>query len=248
MNTLRVETTQNVFLEYNLAGLGERILAFLIDLSVMFSYIWIYLSLVSMFGKKSVSDTEFYLIYFFTFILPLSMYTLVQEVFFNGQTIGKRIMHIKVVNCDGRQPSLTQYVVRWLFRMIDIWATLGILGIIVAATNKYYQRLGDLAADTCLIKLKSATQLSQQVIIPEFDKLYQPKYPQVLLLSDTDINYIKEAVLSYEKFGNEEVLVPFVKKLKELLNIQDSKSNHHSFLRQIIRDYTYLTSQEEEKV
>jgi hypothetical protein len=70
----------------------------------------------------------------------------------------------------------------------------------------------------------------------------------VLLLSDTDINYVKEAVLSYEKFGNEEILVPFVKKLKELLNIQDSKSNHHSFLRQIIRDYTYLTSQEEEKV
>lgn len=253
MNTLRVETTQNVFLEYNLAGLGERILAFLIDFFVMFLYIWLYLKFFEYIFRNwylegFISITIFYLIYFFTLILPLSTYTLVQEVFFNGQTIGKKIMHIKVVTRNGRQPSLTQYVVRWLFRMIDLWATLGILGIIVAATNKYYQRLGDLAADTCLIKLKSATQLSQQVIIPEFDKLYEPKYPQVLLLSDTDINYVKEAVLSYEKFGNEEVLVPFVKKLKELLNIQDTKSNHHSFLRQIIRDYTYLTSQEEEKV
>lgn len=243
MNILRVETTQNVFLEYNLAGLGEQILAFLIDFFVMFLYVWLYIKF-SEYIFMLTSPTLILL----TLILPLSTYTLVQEVFFNGQTIGKRIMHIKVVTSNGRQPSLTQYVVRWLFRIIDIWATLGILGIIVAATNEYYQRLGDLAADTCLIKLKSATQLSQQVIIPEFDKLYEPKYPQVLLLSDTDINYVKEAVLSYEKFGNEEVLVPFVKKLKELLNIQDSKSNYHSFLRQIIRDYTYLTSQEEEKV
>lgn len=253
MNTLRVETTQNVFLEYNLAGLGERILAFLIDSFVIFLYIWLYLRFLEFLFKKwflegAISETTFLLVYFFTLILPLSTYTLVQEVFFNGQTIGKKIMHIKVVTLNGRQPSLTQYVVRWLFRMIDIWATLGILGIIVAATNKYYQRLGDLAAGTCLIKLKSATQLSKQVIIPEFDKLYEPKYPQVLLLSDTDINYVKEAVLSYEKFGNEEVLVPFVKKLKELLNIENEKLNNYPFLRQIIKDYTYLTSQEEEQV
>ncbi|MCS6796000.1 MAG: RDD family protein [Raineya sp.] len=252
MNILRVETTQNVFLEYNLAGLGERILAFLIDLFVMFLYVWLCLELIESFvrswfrGENTISWTTFYILYFFVFILPLSTYSLVQEVFFNGQTIGKKILNIKVVTRSGKQPSLTQYVVRWLFRIIDIWATLGIVGLVVAATNRYYQRLGDLAADTCLIKLKSAAKLSQQVIIPEFDKLYEPKYSQVLLLSDTDINYVKEAVLTYEKFGNEEVLVPFAKKLKEILNLSDVRSGNYEFLKQIIKDYTYLTSKDEE--
>lgn len=238
MSVIRIETTQNVFIEYNLAGLGERILAFIIDLIVIILYIW-----ATMYIFGVILLLKNYLLYIFLY-LPISLYSLVQEVFFNGQTIGKRILRIKVITVRGKQPSLTQYIVRWLFRIVDIWSNLGIVGIAVAASNSYNQRIGDLAADTCLIKLKSRTELSKQLIIPEFHQLYEPKYTQVVLLSDTDINLVKEALLTHKKYKNEEILSAFSNKIKEVLKIT-TNDNDEKFLNRIVKDYTYLTSKDD---
>ncbi|MFN3315414.1 MAG: RDD family protein [Raineya sp.] len=245
MSVIKVETTQNVFIEYNLAGLGERILAFIMDFIIIVLYIWaiIFIAIKSQI-EAIIDTTTAYILLFIFLYLPISMYSLVQEVFFNGQTIGKRILGIKVITTRGKQPSLTQYMVRWLFRVIDIWSNLGIVGIVVAASNPYNQRLGDLAAGTCLIKLKNKTELSKQLIIPEFHQLYEPKYTQVVLLSDTDINLVKEALLTYKKYQNQEILETFANKIKEILQINTTDKNE-KFLNRIVKDYTYLTSKED---
>jgi hypothetical protein len=114
----------------------------------------------------------------------------------------------------------------------------------MAATNKYHQRLGDLAADTCLIKLKSKTELSKQLMIPELHEMYVPKYTQVTLLSDTDINLIKEAIMTFRKYQNDSVLQAFATKIKEILRI-DTTDKDEKFLNRIVKDYTYLTSKED---
>lgn len=242
MSILRIETTQNVFLEYNLASIGERILAFLIDFSVMMLYTWIFTEIWQAFYSYTPSTRA--LIIFFGFILPISSYSLAQEVFFKGQTIGKKILHIKVVTLQGKQPTLNQYIVRWLFKLVDVWATLGAIGLAIASSNRFYQRLGDLAAGTCLIKLKSPAQLSKQIPIPEFHYFYEPKYPQVYMLSDLDINYLKEAILAYEKSKEESLLVPFVKRLQEIFRIEEIPNSSYQFLKQVIDDYTYMYSKE----
>jgi uncharacterized RDD family membrane protein YckC len=245
MSAIKIETTQNVFIEYNLAGLGERILAFALDLLIMILYIWAVLFIVSESRMiKMLDTTSLYILLFIFLYFPISVYSLVQEVFFNGQTIGKKILRIKVITTRGKQPSLTQYLVRWLFRIIDIWSNVGIVGIAVAASNPYHQRVGDLAAGTCLIKLKSRTELSKQLIIPEFHQLYEPKYTQVVLLSDTDINLVKEALMTYKKYQNQEILETFAKKIKEVLQI-NTPDKDEKFLNRIVKDYTYLTSKED---
>jgi len=245
MSAIKIETTQNVFIEYNLAGLGERILAFALDLLIMILYIWAVLFIVSKSRMiKMLDTTSLYILLFIFLYFPISVYSLVQEVFFNGQTIGKRVLGIKVITTRGKQPSLTQYMVRWLFRIIDIWSNFGIIGIAVAASNPYHQRVGDLAAGTCLIKLKSRTELSKQLIIPEFHQLYEPKYTQVVLLSDTDINLVKEALMTYKKYQNQEILETFAKKIKEVLQI-NTPDKDEKFLNRIVKDYTYLTSKED---
>ncbi|MDX1902978.1 MAG: RDD family protein [Thermonemataceae bacterium] len=246
MSKLRIETTQNVFIEFSLAGLGERILAFILDFLFIILYVWavLYIFLENRILQKVFNDELSYVLIFVFIILPVSLYSIVQEVFFNGQTLGKKIMRIKVVTIQGKQPSLTQYLTRWLFRIIDIWGTSGIVGVAVAAGNPNHQRLGDLAANTCLIKLKSKTELQKQLIIPEFHQLYTPKYTQVVLLSDTDINLIKEAVQTHQKHPNETLLDAFAIKTKEILKI-NTNDKSEKFLNRIVKDYTYLTSKDE---
>jgi uncharacterized RDD family membrane protein YckC len=246
MSKIRIETTQNVFIEFGLAGLGERILAFVLDAFFLFLYIW---AMIAIFADTKVISyfhigSWAYVLIFVFFIFPITFYSLVQEMFFNGQTLGKRILNIKVVTTRGKQPSPTQYIVRWSFRLLDIWSSFGILGIVMAATNKYHQRLGDLAADTCLIKLKSKTELSKQLMIPELHEMYVPKYTQVTLLSDTDINLIKEAIMTFRKYQNDSVLQAFATKIKEILRI-DTTDKDEKFLDRIVKDYTYLTSKED---
>jgi uncharacterized RDD family membrane protein YckC len=245
MNKIRIETAQNVFIEFNLAGLGERILACILDIIFIMIYTWAFFSITEGLSIKFFrGDEDSILFVIFFWMIPIAVYSIVQEVFFNGQTLGKRILRIKVVTTRGRQPSLTQYMVRWLFRLVDVWGSMGVVGIVVAATNKYNQRVGDLAAGTCLIKLKSRTELSQQLIIPDFHELYSPKYTQVTLLSDSDVNLIKEAILTYRKFQNEEILKAFSKKTKEILRIETTDKDE-KFLNRIVKDYTYLTSKED---
>ncbi|KOY87781.1 hypothetical protein AD998_18050 [bacterium 336/3] len=245
MNKIRIETSQNVFIEFSLAGLGERILAFILDFIFMSLYTWAIFVIADNLSIKLLrNDNNSILFMIFFWLLPLSIYSIIQEIFFNGQTLGKKILRIKVVTTRGRQPSLTQYMVRWLFRLIDIWGSMGIVGIVAAATNKYHQRVGDLAAGTCLIKLKSRTELSQQLIIPDFHELYSPKYTQVTLLSDSDVNLIKEAILTHRKYQNEEILKAFAKKTKEILRIENTDKDE-KFLNRIVKDYTYLTSKED---
>jgi len=246
MNKIRIETTQNVFIEFSLAGLGERILAFLLDFTFMFLYTWAFLFLLMDIGFKwsRIDDGLYWFLIIFFWMIPMSLYSIIQEIFFNGQTLGKRILRVKVVTIRGRQPSITQYMVRWLFKLIDVWGSFGVVGIVAAATNKYHQRIGDLAAGTCLIKLKSRTEMSQQLIIPDFHELYSPKYTQVTLLSDSDVNLIKEAILTHRKYQNEDILKAFATKTKEILRI-DTTDKDEKFLNRIVKDYTYLTSKED---
>ncbi|MEL6559652.1 MAG: RDD family protein, partial [Bacteroidota bacterium] len=104
MSVINIETTQNVTIDYQLAGLGSRILAYLIDFLVLFAYTLLVLFLATSIAEYMTSD----LFAFFQIgliALPYVFYDLVCEVFFNGQSVGKRSMGIKVVKIDGSKPG-----------------------------------------------------------------------------------------------------------------------------------------------
>ncbi|HRI21468.1 MAG TPA: RDD family protein, partial [Panacibacter sp.] len=125
MAVISIVTTQNIELEYDLASLGERIVATIIDLAILIGY-FIVISLFTSFSAN-LFEGGFEWIYVFLF-LPAAFYSLVSETFLNGQTVGKRVMGIKVISLNGNQASFAQYLMRWFFRLVDIW----LFGFVVA--------------------------------------------------------------------------------------------------------------------
>src|ERR1700743_3830347 len=118
MQTIRITTSQNIDIDYEVAGLGERILARLIDLAI-FVLILILGSFIGSLTNLFLDPGVGLIIILTIYITLFVFYDLLFEVFMNGQSIGKRIMKIKVISLDGGQPRFGQYLLRWLFRIVD---------------------------------------------------------------------------------------------------------------------------------
>ena len=131
MPELQINTTQNVKISFNASGAGERLLAFIIDMAVKIGYM---LMLNWTFGAFDNMDQWSQIAINTVLSFPVMFYTLGLESLLEGQTIGKRVMKIRVVKIDGYQASFSDYVVRWFFRIVDVYI-LG-LGFFVMLLNK----------------------------------------------------------------------------------------------------------------
>src|SRR6185437_9472657 len=127
METITVHTTQNIDIDYEIGGLGERILARLIDYGVFVPFLFAGALLVEGFSGAALG------IYYIILLILFVFYDLLCEVFFNGQSLGKRVMKIRVISLDGARPKFSQYLLRWLFRLIDFSLTASICALITAA-------------------------------------------------------------------------------------------------------------------
>ena len=116
MSELQINTTQNVKIMFNAAGAGERLLAFLIDMAIKIGYM---LVLNWTFGAFDNMDQWSQIAINTVLSFPVMFYTLVLESVLQGQTIGKRVLKIRVVKIDGYQASFSDYVVRWFFRIVE---------------------------------------------------------------------------------------------------------------------------------
>ena len=113
MQKIKIQTTQNVAIEFVLAGLGSRILAYLIDSLIVGVY------LIAVFwGYLSTIDSEPSTVILILLFLPSFLYHLLCETLLNGQSVGKRQMNIRAVRLDGSPPGFSAYLPRWLLRLI----------------------------------------------------------------------------------------------------------------------------------
>src|SRR4051812_48369965 len=120
MDTIKINTTQNIELEFELASVGERIVAWLIDFIIFIAYfVIIGIALNSAYELGQFIGNHLWLT--ILFVLPFVFYNLLCEVFLNGQSLGKKLMNIKVISLDGQTASFGQYLIRWLFRLVDIY-------------------------------------------------------------------------------------------------------------------------------
>lgn len=237
MSKIAVSTSQNIELEYDLGSLGDRIVAGLIDYGILLAYI-IVISMSISFTK--MHGTTLQIILFIAFF-PIAFYSLLSELLLHGQSVGKRIMKLKVINISGEQASLGQYLIRWLFRFIDVWFFSGVVAIIVIATSNKRQRLGDLVAGTAVVKTKIRTTFNQTIYTPVFDDNYKVIYPEVIHLKDNDIQLIKEIILNVNINGNTMLALEAMRKIEKMLAIQ-SQHEPRPFLETILSDYNYLAA------
>ncbi len=236
MPELQINTTQNVIISYTAAGAGERLLAFGIDMIIKIGYLTI---LSAIFGVFENMDEWSQIGINTVLSLPVIFYTLVQELYLDGQTLGKRALSIKVVKIDGYQASLADYVVRWFFRIVDIYI-LG-LGFFFIAFGKKSQRIGDIVAGTSVISLKNNVRMSH-TILENLKDGFVPTYPSVIKLSDNDARIIKNTFTVARENKDYKTLIKLRNKIIEVAEIKESRhTNDIVFIDTVLKDYNYYT-------
>jgi hypothetical protein len=169
-----------------------------------------------------------------------------------------------VISENGGRPSIGQYVIRWLIRTSDfflfimvlliplmqyyggriywgfIWA-IGLLIVdIVLVNTKKQQRLGDILARTLLINTRQKESINDTIFLEISDK-YVPSFPQVMQLSDRDINSLKGILGTARKKHDYNLAEMASEKIKSYLNIQTTLSPF-DFLEVLLKDYNYLSA------
>ena len=246
MSQIDINTSQNVNISFKLAGIGERIVAFVIDMviKVMIFLILIYI-LTNIFGLENyLSNLDPWAAAAIVSLLtlPVQIYTLVLESLMEGQTFGKKIMKIKVVKIDGYQANFGDYLMRWVSRLPDIWLTSGIAGVVAMIVSKNNQRLGDLATGTAVISLKNSVNISH-TILENLKTDYIPRFPQVVGLNDNDVRIIKENYHRAVAVDDKQIITKLSDKIKETLNLQfdPAEFSERKFIDKVIKDYNFYT-------
>ena len=175
---IQFETPENVEIRYQPGGVGHRFVAWLIDqiLVILVSVVLFFAILIAgiFFGaivddvinslSEMISDAEtdpraghqfvLYVLGFLTLLLGLGnmLYFMTTELFMHGQTVGKRLINIRVVKANGFALDPVSILVRNIFRLIDNFAPLWIVPVL----SKKGQRLGDMVAGTIVVADKPA--------------------------------------------------------------------------------------------
>lgn len=237
MSTIRIQTTQNVTLEYDIASAGERVLAALIDYG-LYGVWFIGWSLLNNAYDLAPHGRAGQVV----MLLPTTFYMLVCEVFFNGQSLGKKARHLRVVRLDGTRAGLGDYLLRWLLRPLEILSTLGVLAFLTILLNGRGQRLGDMAAGTGVISLKpraaARNPLAAEAALLEG---YQPVFAQAAVLTDHDVALIRQLLYQGSRQQNYLLLNELANKVKSVAGIRTELPDL-PFLQTVLRDHAHLVA------
>ncbi|MGO4707907.1 RDD family protein [Chryseobacterium sp. 2TAF14] len=248
MSQIAINTSQNVNINFITASIGERMVAYIIDTLIKAAYLvatfYLFFNIFNLGyilnGLDPWSQSAIYI----ALTLPVALYPLVLESLMEGQTPGKKVMKIRVVKIDGYQASFGDYLIRWVFRLIDTTFA-GIVGLISMIVSKNNQRLGDIAAGTAVISLKNNINISH-TILENINHDYVPTFPQVIGLSDNDMRIIKDNYLKALRIDDRQVITKLSDKIKSILKLEvdPTKMTERQFIGIVIKDYNYYTGKE----
>jgi len=243
MRSINIRTTQNVIINYDLAPLRDRFIALFLDILLAFLSYLLTIMVVTRFSIDD--DGAFYAMVPYLMILIFFSYCLGMEIFHKGQTLGKKIMGVRVLKLDGSEPSLSDFVIRSVFHLIDTYLCIGVLGAIFIATSEYGQRMGDRAANTVVVKLNisGAFNLMDILNISTIDE-YEPIYTDIKNIGEEDMLVVKNAIIKYRdnpSSANAQLLNKLSTKLVRLLDIREVPKDNLEFLKTLIKDYIVLT-------
>jgi len=242
MRDIAITTTQNVTIQYELASLRERALALLIDQLIIWGSLFFLLSIVGVL----IGGGAFFSMLFYVFAIPIFFfYTLVSEMIMDGQTWGKKAMGVKVVKITGRQPVARDYLIRWVFRMVDIFFSLGAIAALLVHSSAKGQRLGDLVANTTVIRVRPSLRLTLRELLKLHAKSnYHPQYPGVQGFSEQDMLLIKETLDRARKYPNaahQRAIDELTATAAQRLHLPGVPGAPAVFLQTLLKDYILLT-------
>lgn len=240
MKYIPIQTAQNVQIQVALASVGERILAFIIDLVVKLMFMY---ALELMGFSKNINELyeDSWSIMATQIIIysPLIFYTLYSEILSDGYTIGKKILNIRVMSLDSYKMRIDQYFVRWIFNLVDFFTLFGGVGFLSTIFTSKSQRIGDLSAGTVVVKVNKEVSINNSLFM-EVAKGYQVKFPMVTLLTDRDVQIIKTSYYKSKANQDYKTIQLIRKKIDLVLNVP-SQLNDYDFIEQVIEDYNFIT-------
>jgi len=268
MKRLQIKTAQNININFTLASAGQRLTAFIIDNLLKFIYLYVLFFVFNIWDSVHFETDHWSIKTFYIIImLPITFYSLYSEILMRGQTIGKILLKIKIINIDGFKPSITDFMMRWFLRTIDFnffslifiyiyslgieratYATalvsafflgkmVGFLLIIFTDNN---QRFGDLIANTIVISLKDKVQFSE-TILEDLKEDYVPTYPNVINFSDNDMRIIKDTFNSIDKKKDIKTLRKLRTKIEGVANIESKEKSDVEFIQKVLKDFNFYT-------
>ena len=244
MSELLINTTQNVNINFKAASVGERMLASFLDFLIKIAYVIVVFSVVFyLLGLSEImsemdnwSQGAIIILFFF----PVMIYTVTLESIFEGQTIGKKLIKIKVVKIDGYQAGFGDYLIRWIFRIVENNMLSGLIGLIAMIVSDKVQRLGDMAAGTAVITLKNDVTINSTILV-NINEGYVPTYPLVIKLSDNDMRIIKETFQIARPNGDFETIRKLCMKIEMVTGIKNQSGIDADFIQTILKDYNFYT-------
>ncbi len=260
MPAVQINTVFNIDLEFEIAPIHKRLAAYFIDFVLLIIYLYAMKSLL--YGGLGLGRDHMGVDILLVSI-PMLLYSLVTEISMNGQTLGKKLMGIRVISLTGSEATAGQYILRWITKFYEwpflfgyiyfvddfflgyiiITGLLGI-GVLIAITvTPKSQRLGDLAAGTVLIDTRSKMSVDDTVFMQISNPNYEVMFPQVMRLSDNDLNTIKNVLTQSKKRNNYDLAIRVDYKIRSVLHIEHNMDTI-SFLEKLMEDYNYLATKE----
>ncbi|AZA53180.1 RDD family protein [Chryseobacterium sp. G0201] len=248
MSQIAINTSQNVNINFNIASVGERMLAFIIDLLIKVAYVvvafYVFFNFFDLGYLLNGLDQWSQMAIYIAITFPIYIYPVVLESLMEGQTPGKKLMKIRVVKIDGYQASFGDYLIRWMFRLIDT-SFAGVVGLISMIVSKNNQRLGDIASGTAVISLKNTINISH-TILENIKEDYIPSFPQVIALTDNDMRIIKDNYTKALRVDDRQIISKLSDKIKGILKLEidGTKMTERQFINVVIKDYNYYTGKD----
>lgn len=237
MTKIKITTTQNIDIEYELATVFDRMVAWLIDIVLVLGYVLIASTISGLFFKEEDSMAQM------AFVTPIALYHLVSEWLWNGQSVGKKAMGIKVIRLDGSPAHIGNYLSRWIMRPFECSPIFfyGSVGIGAVTLNPQGQRIGDMIAGTVVIRAGRKMSL-RDTLFSETPEDYEMRFPEVYRLMDRDVSTLKEVLLLFRKEGNRKLLNIAANRICHILDVvPPGNMNSEQFLRTVLQDYSHLS-------
>jgi uncharacterized RDD family membrane protein YckC len=188
--TRRVATPEGIELTLRLAGPVPRALAWSVDFLLRAAVVLVVSMIASRFGRAGMG-VVLIAAFFVEWLLPAWF-----EAMWGGQTPGKRLFHLAVLNDDGTPVRWPGALTRNLLRAADFLPFLYGVGLLTMLMNRDFKRLGDLAAGTVVVyqaeKVAAARAIPQAPPQPPPLSLSPEEQRAVLDLAERSATFTRE--------------------------------------------------------
>lgn len=249
MFNVQIKNAQNISLKFPVAEVAELFVAFLIDSIIVAGYVTLATYVAQILGIlenlcRDKYDPWVSTAFIIVITSPATVYPLLTEFFFNGQTLGKMVMKIKVIKIDGYQPSFFDFFIRWIFAMFEI-GVMFFIAMVSILIDKYNRRIGDIVAGTVVVSLKSKANISHTILM-DVEENYVPFFnmSEIVVFSDQDAQIIKNNYLRAFDKRNWKLIGKLSKKIEEVSGRENTLTTKSQYIETFIKDYNYYTAKE----